>query len=183
MVKSSQPPFRWDRSYFDTPAAVPPHPQNTFASRQQGYNVLGVRMYVASHAARVHKTLPTHSFLFCQLPNCAWKAMLASAARDGTKWQLMTSSNPDDNQHDEECADLVAGRPFKSLAHRRKLVDSFTQSAVAARPRQALRRLNLDHRLCPPDENQATNTLIHTNLKRCMWKLSSLYLYVVQIFD
>ena len=121
-------------------------PVQSFPSRQDAYKHLGVNLGVRSHAARVHKTLPRHSFLRCKLwnsqPACDWRGALFWDV-DG-KWELRAMKMESALTITRIRLQFLATGGFSSLAQRSHILQMFDTAAVQARPRQALRGYLLD---------------------------------------
>lgn len=114
----------------------------SYDSKKEGYEDLGVNMAIQSHRAKVWKSRPGWSLLYCHLhPGCSWQSALVEV---GEKWELRSAADPTAD-HNEECTDLrtIKGKTgFQTLEQRKTISASFTQSAVACRPRDALRAFN-----------------------------------------
>jgi len=117
-------------------------PTDTWPTRPLAYKALGVNQYVKSHAARVYKTLPKHSFLMCKLNQCEggclWQAALVQLKCG--KWELRLPSA--DTQHND-CEALVGKRGFENLEQRQAIAAMFEPRHKRIRPRSALRSYHI----------------------------------------
>ena len=112
----------------------------SFDSRTAAYRDLGANLRIKSHCARVFKSRPNHSLLFCHLhPSCKWTSALV---RVGERWELRSATDADSSQHNANCAELRGKRGLDTLEQRKALEEKFTGSAIPLRPREALRSMS-----------------------------------------
>lgn len=105
--------------------------QQSYGSCKEAYSDLGVNTCVKSHRARVFKSRDGVKLLYCHLyPECCWTAALVQ--NDGG-WELRSSVDPTDAQHNQQCTTLKGTKGFDTLEQRRSLVQAFAQGALVWR--------------------------------------------------
>ena len=125
--------------------------RETYKSRADAYQSLGVNLAIRGHKGMVCKTRPHFSLLHCkQYPNCKWQCALVST---GERWEQRASETEGTTEHNTAVTELKGTRGFDSLEHRQALVDEFTKSATPVRPRTALRAFALNKDLNPDHED------------------------------